>query len=44
MRWFVQQSIKGGRVSAFKQHYESEKKCNDILEIIPEEIIVKKIF
>ena len=25
MRWFVRQSIKGGRVCAFNQHYKSKK-------------------
>ena len=25
MRWFVRQSIKGGRVLAFNQYYKSEK-------------------
>ena len=31
MRWFVRQSIKGGRVCAFNQYYES-KHCDDILK------------
>ena len=40
MRWFVRQSIKGGRVSAFNQYYKS-KHCDDILEIINKELAVK---
>ena len=40
MRWFVRQSIKGGRVCAFNQHYKS-KHCNDILKIINKELAVK---
>ena len=40
MRWFVRQSIKGGRVSAFNQYYKS-KHCDDILKIINEELAVK---
>ena len=36
MRWFVRQSIKGGRVCAFNQYYKS-KHCDDILEIINKE-------
>ena len=36
MRWFVRQSIKGGRVCAFNQYYKSEF-YDDILEIISEE-------
>ena len=36
MRWFVRQSIKGGRVCAFNQYYKS-KHCDDILEIIKKE-------
>ena len=33
MRWFVLQSIKGGRVCAFNQYYKL-KNCDDILKII----------
>ena len=40
MRWFVRQSIKGGRVCAFNQYYKS-KICDDILKIISEELNVK---
>ena len=40
MRWFVRQSIKGGRVCAFNQYYKS-KHCDDILEIINKELVVK---
>ena len=40
MRWFVPQSIKGGRVCAFNQYYKS-KHCDDILEIINKELAVK---
>ena len=40
MRWFVRQSIKGGRVCAFNQYYKS-KHCDDILEIIKKELAVK---
>ena len=40
MRWFVRQSIKGGRVCAFNQYYES-KICDDILKIISKELCVK---
>ena len=40
MRWFVRQSIKGGRVCAFNQYYKS-KYCDDILEIINKELGVK---
>ena len=39
MRWFVRQSIKGGRVCAFNQYYES-KICDDILKFISEELNV----
>ena len=41
MRWFVRQSIKGGRVCAFIQYYES-KICDDILKIKSEELNVKE--
>ena len=37
MRWFIRQSIKGGRVCAFNQYYKS-KHCDDILEIINKEL------
>ena len=40
MRWFVSQSIKGGRVWAFHQYYKSNL-CDDILKIISEELNVK---
>ena len=40
MRWFVRQSIKGGRVCAFNQYYKS-KHCDDILKIINKELSVK---
>ena len=40
MRWFVRQSIKGGRVCAFNQYYKS-KHCDDILKIINKELAVK---
>ena len=40
MRWFVRQSIKGGRVCAFSQHYKS-KHSDDILKIINKELAVK---
>ena len=39
-RWFVLQSIKGGRVCAFNQYYKS-KHCDDILKIINKELVVK---
>ena len=40
MRWFVRQSIKGGRVCAFNQYYKS-KHCEDILKIVNKELAVK---
>ena len=40
MRWFVRQSIKGGRVCSFNQYYKS-KHCDDILKIINKELAVK---
>ena len=40
MRWFIRQSIKGGRVCAFNQYYKSTH-CNDILENINKELAVK---
>ena len=39
-RFFIRQSIKGGRVCAFNQYYKS-KHCDDILEIINKELAVK---
>ena len=44
MRWPVRQSVKGGRVSAFIQYYDS-KICDDILKIISEELnVTRNIF
>ena len=40
MRWFVRQSIKGGRVCFFNQYYKS-KHCDDILRIKNKELAVK---
>ena len=40
MRWFIHQSIKGGRVCAFNQYYKS-KHCADILKTINKELAVK---
>ena len=40
MRWFVRQSIKGGRVCHFNENYKS-KICDDILIFISEELNVK---
>ena len=40
MRWFVRQSIKGGRVCAFNQYYKS-KHCDDNLKIINKELAVE---
>ena len=40
MRWFVRQSIKGGRVGSFFQYYKS-KLCDDILKFINRELAVK---
>ena len=40
-RWFVRQSIKGGRVCSFNQYYRS-KICDDVLKILSEELIVKR--
>ena len=40
MRWFLRQSIKGGRVCVFYQYYKS-KLCDDILKIINKELAVK---
>ena len=39
-RWFVHQSIKGGRVCGFNQYCKS-KHCDDILKIINKELAVK---
>ena len=41
MRWFVHQSIKGGRVCAFNQYYKS-KHSDDVLKIINKELAVKR--
>ena len=43
MRYFVRQSIKGGRVCVFNQYYKS-KICDDILKIISEELNVEGKF
>ena len=40
MRWFLRQSIKGGRVCLFNQYYKS-KVCDDFLKIISGELNVK---
>ena len=40
MRFFVRQSLKGGRICAFSQYYIS-KFCNDLLRIISEELYVE---
>ena len=40
MRWFVRQSIKGGRVCAFNQYYKSDH-YNDIKRILSKELGVK---
>ena len=40
MRWFVRQSIKGGRVCAFNQYYKSNH-YNDINRILSKELGVK---
>ena len=39
-RWFIQQSIKGGRVCAFNHHFKN-KICDDVLKISSEGLIVK---
>ena len=39
-RWFIRQSIKGGRVCAFNQYYEF-KICDEVLKILSEELNVK---
>ena len=41
MRWFVRQSMKGGRVCAVNQYYKTNS-CDDILKIISEELDVKR--
>ena len=41
MRWFVRQSIKGGRVCFFNQNYKSETVCDDILKVLSGELNVK---
>ena len=43
MRWFVRQSIKGGRVCSFSQYCKS-KNCDDMLKIMSEEFDVKGKF
>ena len=40
MRWFVRQSIKGGRVCAFI-HQSSSKICDEVLKTLSEELNVK---
>ena len=40
MRWFVRQSIKAGRVSAFNQYYKSDH-YNDIKRILPKELRIR---
>ena len=40
MRWFVRQSIKGGRVCAFNQYYKP-KHCDDFLKKVNKELAVK---
>ena len=40
MRWFVRQSIKGGRVCAFNQFYRS-KTCDEVLKPLSEDIKVE---
>ena len=40
MKWFVRQSIKGGKVCAFNQFFKS-KHCEDILKNINKELTVK---
>ena len=41
MRWFVRQSIKGGRVGAFNQYYKSNH-FDDIIKILSKELDVPK--
>ena len=40
MRWFIRQSIKGGRVCAFNQYYKSDH-YNNIKRILSKELCVK---
>ena len=40
MRWFVRQSIEGGRVCAFNQYYKS-KHCDGFLKVLSKELCVK---
>ena len=40
MRWFVRQSIRGGRICVFNQYYKS-KHCDEILKIINKDLAVK---
>ena len=40
MRWFIRQSIKGGRCCAFNQYYKSEI-SDKIFKIISEELECK---
>ena len=40
MRWFVRQSVKGGRVCVFNQNYKFEI-CDDVLKILSEKLNVK---
>ena len=37
MRWFVRQSIKGGRVCSFSQYHRS-KNCDEVLKILSEDL------
>ena len=41
MRWFVRQSINGGRVCALNQYYRS-KRCDDVLKTLSDELNVKR--
>ena len=40
MRWFIRQSIRGGRVCSFNQYYKSDH-YNDIVKILSKELGVK---
>ena len=40
MRYFVRQSIKGGRVCAFNQYYSS-KVCDEVLKKLSEELKIE---
>ena len=40
MRWFVRQSIKGGRVCSFNQYYRT-KICDNVLKILSEKLNVR---